>query len=98
MDQKEVLDEAINGNNLTLIIFFADWSPHYEWMDKAIEQENVDVEVIRVNMEDNPHIADEYNIDTAPAFVLFKGDRVLWKQTGEVTPAEFKDVITMFTS
>lgn len=98
MDYREVLDNAIKGNGLTLIIFYADWSPHYEWMDRAIAQEAPDIEVVRINTEANNDIAQSYNIDIVPSFVLFKGERVLWKQTGEVTPGEFQEVISMFNS
>ena len=72
------------------------WSPHYEWIEPLLHEFETPVNIIRVNMEGDKKVADAYNIETAPGFVLQRKDRILWKKTGEVFPGELKDVIEMF--
>lgn len=96
MNPQELIEVARKSNELALIIFYADWSPHYEWIERAMAQEDPNVHVIRINSHGDEKIAKQFDIEIVPAFVLFKGNTILWKQTGDVTPDELKEIITMF--
>lgn len=54
------------------------------------------VELIRVNSEEEKTVADKYNIETVPAFLLLHNGHELWRQVGELTVEEFKDVLDEF--
>ena len=96
MDIAEKIEDAKQSDALLLIVFYTDWSPHYEWIEPLLHEFETPVNIIRVNMEGDKKVADAYNIETAPGFVLQRKDRILWKKTGEVVPGELKDVIEMF--
>ena len=51
---------------------------------------------VRVNIESNRKVADAYEIEIAPSFVLQRKGKMLWEKTGEVFPGELRDVIEMF--
>lgn len=88
------LDAAAHTDHLVLILFYADWSPHYEWLEPVIKTyEKRIVELIRVNIESYKAVADSYNIETAPAFILLHRGRELWRQVGELTVEELKVVL-----
>lgn len=53
---------------------------------------------MRVNIEVNRKVADTYEIEIAPSFVLQRKDKVLWEKTGKLFPGELRDVIEMFKS
>ena len=56
---------------LAICLFYADWSPHYEWLEPVINAyEKRVVELVKVNIESDKAVADSYNIETVPAFVL----------------------------
>ena len=95
-DVQKQLEAAAGTGHLVLVVFYADWSPHYEWIEPLLHEFETPVNIIRVNMEGDKKVADAYNIETAPGFVLQRKDRILWKKTGEVFPGELKDVIEMF--
>lgn len=54
------------------------------------------VNIVRVNIESNRKVADAYEIEIAPSFVLQRKGKMLWEKTGEVFPGELRDVIEMF--
>ena len=39
-DVTKRLEEAAQTNHLVLILFYADWSPHYEWLEPVIKRES----------------------------------------------------------
>ena len=86
MDIAEKIEDAKQSDALLLIVFYTDWSPHYEWIEPLLHEFETPVNIIRVNMEGDKKVADAYNIETAPGFVLQRKDRILWKKTGEVFP------------
>ena len=97
MDIEKQLEVALATNHLVLVVFYADWSPHYEWIGPILRTyEKRIVELIKVNIEDNKSIADSHNIETVPAFLLLHGKHELWRQVGELTVDQLKDVLEDF--
>ena len=59
MNIEKQLETAVKTNHLVLVVFYADWSPHYEWIGPVLRTyEKRTVELIRVNAEENRTIAD----------------------------------------
>ncbi len=97
MDVSKQLEAAEATGELVFILFYADWSPHYEWLEPVIRTyESRVVHLVKVNIEGDKAVADSFNIDTAPAFILLHGKRELWRQVGELTVDEFKQVLEDF--
>lgn len=96
MDLNEQIEKAKHSDGLALIVFYADWSPHYEWIDLVLHEFMPSVSIFRVNIEGDKKIAAAYEIDMAPSFVLLRKGRIVWEKTGEVFPGELKDIIDMF--
>ena len=40
MNLAKQIEDAGQSGNLTLLIFYADWSPHYEWIPSFILMKN----------------------------------------------------------
>ena len=81
---------------ILLVVFYADWSPHCEWIEPLLHEFEKPVNIVRVNIESNRKVADAYEIEIAPSFVLQRKGKMLWEKTGEVFPGELRDVIEMF--
>lgn len=91
------LETAVRTNHLVLVVFYADWSPHYEWIGPVLRTyEKRTIELVRVNVGEDKAIADAHNIDTIPAFLLLHKRNELWRQVGELTVEELKDVLDDF--
>lgn len=97
MDIIKQLEAAERTGHLVLIVFYADWSPHYEWIGPVLRTyETRIIELIRINAEENRNIADSFNIENVPAFLLLHKGHELWRQMGELTVEELKDVLDDF--
>ena len=92
----EQIEEAKRSDSLLLLVFYAAWSPHYEWIEPLVHEFEKRVNIVRVNIEVNRKVADPYEIEIAPSFVLQRKGKMLWEKTGEVFPGELRDVIEMF--
>lgn len=97
MDIVKQLEAAERTGHLVLVVFYADWSPHYEWIGPVLRTyERRIIELIRINAEENRNIADSFNIENVPAFILLHKGHELWRQMGELTVEELKDVLDDF--
>lgn len=97
MDVDKQLEVALNTNHLVLVVFYAEGSPHYAWVGPVLRSyEKRIVELIKVNIEENKLIADTYNIRHAPAFLLLHGEHELWRQVGELSVEELKEMLDDF--
>lgn len=71
--------------------------PHYEWLEPVVRTYEKQVsEVIKVNIVEDKAVADSFNIETAPAFILLQRGHELWRQVGELTIDELKLVLEEF--
>jgi len=53
MDIEKQLEVAAQSDHLVLIVFYADWSPHYEWIGPVLRTyERRVIELINVNIEE----------------------------------------------
>ena len=91
MNIEKQLETAVRTNHLVLVVFYADWiGPVLRTYEKRT------IELVRVNVGEDKAIADAHNIDTIPAFLLLHKRNELWRQVGELTVEELKDVLDDF--
>ena len=68
MNIAEQLDAVSGTNRLVLVEFYADWSPHYEWLEPVVRTYEKQVsEVIKVNIVEDKAVADSFNIEIGRA-------------------------------
>ncbi len=96
MDITGKIEEVNQSDSLLLVVFYADWSPHCEWIEPLLHEFEKPVNIVRVNIESNRKVADAYEIEIAPSFVLQRKGKMLWEKTGEVFPGELRDVIRIY--
>ncbi len=68
-----------------LLDFYADWCQPCKTMEpivEALEKEFPEVEVKRINIEEEENIARGYGISSIPAFVIEQGDEELARLIG----------------
>ena len=68
-------EEVLQVKLPVLADFYADWCGPCRMLRPALEQiseERTDVIVAAVNIDENPELADDYDISSIPCVVLFK--------------------------
>jgi thioredoxin 1 len=78
--------EIIQLNKPVLIDFFADWCGPCKMMSPVLKQVKDtlgdEVVILKINVETNQTLAAQYAVRGVPTFILFKGGKQLWRQSG----------------
>ena len=85
----EKFNEMINGEQLTLVDFFATWCGPCKMMHPILEQlkEKMgdDISILKVDVDKNEALSMQYRIQSVPTLMLFKKGEMLWRQSGAMS-------------
>ena len=84
MSQK--FQEIINSEKPVLIDFFATWCQPCGVQSSVLvtvkEQVGDAARIIKIDIDQYPAIASEYNVRGVPTLAIFKNGQLLWKESG----------------
>lgn len=87
---KKSFSELINDKVPLLVDFSAEWCAPCRMMPPILKQVKQffgdKIKIITIDVDKNPIVAGQYQIQAVPTLILFKEGRVLWRQAG-VVPA-----------
>ena len=90
-------DEVVmKSEKPVLLDFYADWCGPCKMMgpvvEKAAETYEGKLKVGKVNVDDNPELAQKYRITSIPAFVGIKNGAVVLSRVGAMSSGDFASV------
>ncbi|WP_299460754.1 thioredoxin [uncultured Microscilla sp.] len=92
--KKSFHDLITNHAIPVLVDFYADWCAPCQTMApvlKALASElDSKIKIIKIDVEKNQSIAQKYQVQNIPTFILFYQGNVLWRQSGAMSLADFK--------
>jgi len=77
--------EVLNQKSLVFVDFYADWCGPCKMTGPIVEElakEIKDVKFVKVNVDENPDLASQYNIFSIPTFLIFKDGKVVHQFVG----------------
>ena len=96
----ETFNDVINGDKLVLVDFFATWCQPCKMMHPVLEQVKEylgdDIRIIKVDIDKYRQIADEYQIQSVPTFMLWRKGEMLWRGSGAMPKSELLATIDPF--
>ncbi len=96
----ENFKDIINGNQLTLVDFFATWCGPCKQMHPVLEQlkasEGENLRIIKLDVDKNEALASAYRIQSVPTLMLFRNGELLWRQSGAMSLADLKALLYGF--
>lgn len=93
----EELSKIINSSTPTVVDFYATWcgpckmqSPIlYEFKEEVKGKANV----VKIDVDQNPALASEYNVQSIPTIIIFKNGEVKEKMVGLTTKATLSEML-----
>lgn len=85
----ENFSQIISGNQLVLVDFYATWCGPCKMMHPVLEQlkeKQADcLRIIKIDVDKNPLLATQYQIQSVPTLIAFREGNVLWRQSGALS-------------
>ncbi|WP_418649980.1 thioredoxin [Tenacibaculum aestuariivivum] len=94
------LTEIIKGKKPVLIDFYATWCGPCKMMSPILKDLKIalgdDVIILKIDIDKNPLIATKYQIKGVPTFMLFKENKMYWRQSGMLTKNDLINIIKKY--
>ena len=79
--------KVLRADTSVLVDFYADWCPPCRQMEPILKEfasENPKVKVVQVNVDENPELAGQYNINSIPTFLVFQKGALTAQRSGKM--------------
>jgi len=91
-------ETIINDSRPVIVDFHALWCGPCKVQSPILKELAAElgdkVRVIKIDVDQNNAIAAQYQIQSVPTLIVFKNGKPVWRQSGVVTKATLKSVIT----
>jgi thioredoxin 1 len=85
----ETFSQIISRNQLVLVDFYATWCGPCKMMHPVLEQlkeKQADrLRIIKIDVDKNPSLATQYQIQSVPTLIAFREGNELWRQSGALS-------------
>ncbi len=88
---KENFSEIISGDKKVLIDFYADWCGPCRMVSPIIDEiaeENPEIQVCKVNVDENPDLAGQFGVMSIPTLVVMEKGEIKAKSMGAKPKAQ----------
>lgn len=88
--------EVLNSTKPVLVDFWASWCGPCQMLLPVIEElagELTDVKVCKINVDEQPRLAVEYNVMNIPSLLVFKEGKVSNRTVGAIPKSQILEIL-----
>lgn len=88
--------KVLNSNKITVVDFFATWCGPCKMLSPVIDElseQNENVDFYKVNVDENPQLAQTYDVNTIPNVLIFKNGERIANSIGYKSLAQMQEFI-----
>ena len=99
---KKSFREIVGGETPVLVDFHATWCGPCKMMAPALQAFAAEmgdrVQVIKIDVDKNPQLSLDYQIQGVPTLILFREGKPVWRQSGALPTFQMHQAIKPFVS
>ncbi len=92
--------ELVNTEQPVLVDFSAEWCGPCKMMPPILKQlkdsTGDKLKILKIDIDKNPAVAANYNVQSVPTLMLFKNGKSLWRQSGVMQAAQLKQILAQY--